>query len=350
MRILLATWDGAGNLPPILALVTALVRRGHEVNALAHDVQRAALEGAGALFIRFTETPQLDLALPRPPSLDLSAWFSVFSPPAAIDALAAAARLTPDVILLDCMMPDALRASKAAGYRTVALVHGAFSAHAPWREPIDAADLALGFSYAAFDRGATFPSNLVFVGPLRPAVDAAPWIRRMPDRPLVVATLSSGLQGPPGTQAALLQRICDALAALDIEALVTTGRGLAPESLRVGANTTVERQVHHELVLRQAGLFITHAGHGSIMAALRSGAPMLCLPPFADQPHNAALVAAAGLGEILDPLTDPATIRAAVLRMLGDDALAARARHFALTVGTEPDPSDAADRIEALIA
>jgi UDP:flavonoid glycosyltransferase YjiC (YdhE family) len=54
LRCLIATWDGAGNLLPILALTEELVGRGHAVHVLAHDVQRAQIEAAGGQFVGFS--------------------------------------------------------------------------------------------------------------------------------------------------------------------------------------------------------------------------------------------------------------------------------------------------------
>ncbi len=65
-RLLVTTWDGAGNLAPILALVDSLVRRGHVVDVLAHDVQRQRVEAAGGSFVRFDSAAQIDHSRPLP--------------------------------------------------------------------------------------------------------------------------------------------------------------------------------------------------------------------------------------------------------------------------------------------
>jgi len=355
MRFLFATMDGAGSLEPILGLIEALVGSGHGVHVVAHDVQRSRIEAAAARFIRFETAPQWDQGVPG--------WLSQFGDPGALmaafgrksaeDLMGAAQRLAPDAALVDCMMPDALRAAKSQGLKTVALVHAPYSFWSVFlggvfKEPIDEADLALGLTYRAFDVGADFPANLRFVGPARPTHGAATWRRRTPGKPLVLASLSSAIQGPPALQIDLLQRICGALGDSDVEAVVTTGRGIDPTNIMVGSNTLIERRIPHEAVLAQADLFVTHAGHGSVMAALRYGVPMLCLPPGADQPLNAAKVAELGLGGVLPTTASVEEIRVGMARLLADASLKARSEKFAAAVSREPGIERAVELIEAL--
>ena len=354
MRALVATWDGAGNLPPIAALIEALVGRGHEVHAIGHDVQQKQIVAAGARFHRYETVPQWDVGVRGwLGDDDPISKFAKLAETTGADVPALAARLKPDVALIDCMLPSALTLARQSGLKTVALVHTVYSffeefAGGVCKGPIDAADLALGMSYAAFDQGAGFPPNLVFVGPLRPDIAATPRARRTKDRPFVVVSLSTGYQTPG--QLDLLQRICEAVRALDAEVLVTTGRGISPEELSAGPNTTVERRVPHDAVLPGAALLITHGGHGTIMAGLRYGVPMLCLPPAADQPFNARKVEELRLGAVLDPGASIDEIRTGVSRMLADGSLRERVQAFSVGVAAEPGVTTAIERIEALVA
>jgi UDP:flavonoid glycosyltransferase YjiC (YdhE family) len=350
-RFLVATWDGGGNLQPTLDLVEALMRRGHRVFVLGHDVQKAQIEAAGGAFVRYETAPQWDLGGPGWARGDPVGLFIAFGGTARDDLLATAQRLEPDVVLIDCMLPGALRAARHAGYKTVALVHVLYSFFADYmggafRSSIDKAGLALSFSYEALDRGAPFPPNLVFVG--RGRAGAGDWTRKQPGKPFVVASLGAALQSDGHLE--LLQRVCDALGSLEVEALVTTGRDVAPESIRVAANTTTERRAAHDIVLGQADVLITHAGHATVMAGLTSGVPMLCLALFADQPLNAAKVARLGLGEVLSLAASSKQIAEAILRLLGDDALRERSRAFAAAAARQPGAERAVELVEALTA
>jgi UDP:flavonoid glycosyltransferase YjiC (YdhE family) len=97
LRLIVATWDGAGNLPPILALVDALLRRGHRVHVLAHEVQREKIEATGAAFLSFDTAPQID----HGQSLGANPLASLleFDRDASNDLLAACDRLAPDALL-----------------------------------------------------------------------------------------------------------------------------------------------------------------------------------------------------------------------------------------------------------
>lgn len=138
------------------------------------------------------------------------------------------------------------------------------------------------------------------------------------------------------------------MAPLEIEALVTTGRGIDPGALSAGPSTTLESFVPHDVVLAQTNLLITHAGHGSVAAALAAGVPMLCVPPGGDQPFNAARVADLRLGETLDPTSSVGLISETVKRLLGDMHLRQRSRDFAAAVSNQPGIDLAVERVEIL--
>ena len=128
--------------------------------------------------------------------------------------------------------------------------------------------------------------SIVQVGPIRPRPSApgsghpaAPV-----DRPLAVVGLSAGWMH----QVELLQRILDALAPLDVWTWMTLGPSVASSELSAPPNAQLFAALPHDAVLPGAALLITHAGHGTVMAGLRHGVPMVCVPLGRDQPVNAA--------------------------------------------------------------
>lgn len=73
-------------------------------------------------------------------------------------------------------------------------------------------------------------------------------------------------------------------------------------------------------MLPEAELVITHAGLGTVMAALRHGIPLLCLPLGRDQFGNASWVQSKGVGRTLPADADVGVIIAAVESLLAPEA------------------------------
>jgi len=207
-------------------------------------------------------------------------------------------------------------------------------------------DRAVVLTSPAFDFPARLPANVEYVGPqLDPRAPTPAWESPWPagdDRPLIVVGLSTTHQAHDP----LLERIVAALATLPVRALVTTGgarlRSTPP------ANVHVARFVPHAHVLPQAAAVVTHAGLGTVHAALAHGLPLVCLPIGRDQPDNAARVEWHGAGLRLSPKSAPGVIRAAVERVLGDPAFAASARRLAAAFAEEQPAERAPSALEAL--
>ncbi|MEA3275941.1 MAG: glycosyltransferase, partial [Pseudomonadota bacterium] len=216
------------------------------------------------------------------------------------------------------------------------------------RAMMDMANCVLVFSFAGFDplSGEEAGERVLHVGPLR-AVDnwRSSWVRRLPDRRLVLIALSTSNQN----QGATLQRLCDACAQLDIEAVVTTGPMVAPEELDTSENVTAIDFVNHDVVLAEADLLVTHAGHGTVAAGLKYGVPMMCIPFGRDQDLNADRVATLGLGTVLHPDSETDLLRRAVRDMLKDDALRNRARKFGYSLQDHPGIEEALTAIDNTI-
>ncbi|HLI67858.1 MAG TPA: nucleotide disphospho-sugar-binding domain-containing protein [Caulobacteraceae bacterium] len=345
MRMLMATWDGAGNFPPERALLKTLTGRGHEVHVLGHDVQRQAVETDGGRFMPLAKAAQLDSGDPGHESRVFQEV--MFAEAFGEDFAAAIDAVDPSVLLADCCLAGPLQAAALSRRPSVSMLHTLYSfiEATPFKAPNAAADLVLAFSYRGFDAAAHPPANVVYVGPLRAiAAGVAPWPRRFPDRPRVVVSLSTSFQG----QQDLLQRLCNALAGLTVEAVVTTGRGIDPAALTAGENTTVARHVAHEAVLPESDLLISHAGHGTVMAGASCGAPLLCLPMGRDQSIVAAQVEALGIGRVADQHASPNDLRAEINAALADEEVKRAARAFARSVAGQTSAGRAADLVEQL--
>jgi UDP:flavonoid glycosyltransferase YjiC (YdhE family) len=359
-KVVLVTWDGAGNQPPQRALLRALMARGHTAEVLAHASLKESFERDGASFTTVGGARHYDSREPMPTQDEMPfvVQYIWYERAFGRELLAAMDRLRPDLLLIDICLTHALVAARKSGVATVVLGHfpyallvGPFAPLAQSRlgevnayaselglEPfashmalVESASLVLVPTYRQFDAVATTAPHVVHVGPCRsPQPGTETWRRRHPGPrpPLVVVGLSTSHQN----QIPLLQRLCDALAGLDVEALVTTGPAIAPESIKAGNNTMVRRFVAHDDVLPAANLLVTHAGHGTVMAGLSHGVPLLCLPMGRDQPMIAARVAELGVGSVISPDAQTTELRKAVAAALGDGAAVRKAKAFAQAV------------------
>jgi UDP:flavonoid glycosyltransferase YjiC (YdhE family) len=373
-NVLLATWDGAGNLPPERSLVRGLIARGHGVRALAHDSVRDQLEAEGVECLPLRGVRSYDSKQPmsREEEMPFVVEHIWYAKAFGTELLASVERLRPDLLLVDVSLAHALVAAQRTGLPTAVLSHMPYATFgpfgpllesrlgqandfaaeleiAPFRSHlalIEAASLVLVCSYRTFDAIETTAPNVVHVGPLRSGRGGRTWRRRLPGRPLVLVGLSTSHQD----QAALLQRLCDVLGKLDVEALVTTGPAIDPGLLRAAENTTVQRFVSHDDVLPSADLLVTHAGHGTVMAGATHGVPMLCVPMGRDQPINAARVAQLGIGSVVAPEAPASEIEGAMTAILADGASTTRAKEFARSLAGHPGLDHAIRLVEGLLS
>jgi UDP:flavonoid glycosyltransferase YjiC (YdhE family) len=151
--------------------------------------------------------------------------------------------------------------------------------------------------------------------------------------------VSLGTAGDPAVELPVLRRIVAALGGLAVRGLVTLPASIEPDRLGgVPAAVTVGGYVRHAAVLPHADVLVTHAGLGSVVAALAHGVPMVALPFDRDQPDNARALVRMGAGVALSPDAPSDEIAAAVADQLS------RSTSPRVTV----DPRPAVDLLEAL--
>lgn len=116
----------------------------------------------------------------------------------------------------------------------------------------------------------------------------------------------------------------------------------------VPGNVDVRTWVPQLAVLKQADAFITHAGAGGSQEGLATGTPMVAVPQAVDQFGNADMLQSLGVARHL-PLeeADAASLREAVLALVGDPEVAARCARLSEQMAREGGTPRAADLIEA---
>lgn len=222
---------------------------------------------------------------------------------------------------------------------------------APLRSPFEQYDRiarVLILSSAAFDIPPhPLPANVRYVGAPVERSSAATW--RSPwqaddPRPLVLVSLSTLPQG----QGPVLKRVLAAVGTLPVRALVTLGPSLDRAQFTAPPNAVLETFVPHDVVMPLASAMVTQCGLGTLAKALSVGLPLVCLPLLADQPGNAALVAAHGAGIRLHHRASPAHIAHAMKRVLTEPAFRAAAGRLASRMANEDGARQAPSELEAL--
>jgi UDP:flavonoid glycosyltransferase YjiC (YdhE family) len=342
--ILFVTWDGGGNVPPAVGVADALTRRGHRVRFLGHPTQAQHLASAGHELTPFPTARAFTSATPT----STPGMLATFADRAmGDDVLADLERRPADLVVVDCLLFGVMRALREAG-RGYAVLEHTFDGYLrreargplglalrlrgiPAMRLVDAGRPTLVTSLAELDHG---HGDVVHTGP----VTAMPPGPSQPDGPTVVVSLSTFAFR---SLHATWQRVLDAVDGLPARVVCTTGPVVDPAALRVPAGVEVHRWLPHADLLPQASLVVGHGGHGTTMAALAHGVPLLVLPldTKTDQPTVGKAVQQAGAGRVLSRRSSPRRIRPVVEELLGDGphrAAAARlGEHLRDTAGAE---------------
>jgi UDP:flavonoid glycosyltransferase YjiC (YdhE family) len=345
-EIALLTWDGGGNVAVTMAIAVALRERGRSVTVIG---PRSLQHAVDALGVGYAE---LGILPPRDPQQRLGYLLDVIQGSDAM--LSRLRRLVgrADALVIDCNLSWALQSRVAR--RTAILVHTAVGLYLPvWQAVLDMAnaqrsalglpalaaavdawsrsDLLLVASLAGFDRPLpTGRLRPVYVGPVsaQRSRQAGPLsIPPAGDRPPVLISYSTdSLQNSPRR----LQTALDALDGLPVSVLASTSGAFDATRLRVPGNATVLDYLPHDSVMATVALVVCHAGHGTTMAALTHGVPLICVPGLGrDQEPIAMRVSELGLGIALQRDASARMIRDAAKTILADHRYRESARDFA---------------------
>ncbi len=374
-RILFLTWNGAGNQPPAVALAQALKSRGHKIIFAGYQNQKNyfAERDLPFLVLEHSAAKWRDDNRERMFAIKLEAVWASFDHLKDLQQLVKHQHC--DAMVIDCLMFGALAAAEKLQLRAIALVHSAPGALMPPEgqfeslllEPVNKVRMRAGLPSlrTLWDAWARFPAFSNSIRELDPLASQAPQSFRYfgamaelvgssawkspwsstDDRPLILASFSTG---PYWDQTSRISRTLEALSQSDCRVLVTAG---SVDATMIPENAVVVGRVPHDQILPKASLTVTHAGHGTVIASLKHGVPLLCLPnPVADQPILAKQVEELGCGLSLNgENATPTEIKEAVNRLLTDPSYAANAGVIAETISESPGVSSAASELETLL-
>jgi UDP:flavonoid glycosyltransferase YjiC (YdhE family) len=363
-RLVFVTWDGGGNVSVALGIASTLLARGHEVTILGPASLRGLIENTGVSYAELGVSP------PPDPSFRTEYLIDVVGSTDLAAALRLAIEdLDPDGMVIDCNLSWALELSVAVP--AAVLVHTALGLYLPvWQPVIDAANRRrLGSGLAPFKPAADswssheavivasllqfdrvprpLPANVTYVGPIVRTSGTGPSITIAPDQtstPLVLISYSTDrLQNSPER----LQEALDGLAGLPVRVLASTSGTFEPKQLSVPPNATVVDDLRHDQVMAMAQAIVTHGGHGTTLAALCHGRPVVCVPGLGrDQVPIARRVAELGVGVALVTDSTAGDIGGAVSTVLRDRSYRERAREFKRRCGDTDGATAAAEILE----
>lgn len=135
----------------------------------------------------------------------------------------------------------------------------------------------------------------------------------------------------------------------DWHLVLQIGRHVDPAALgELPGNVEAHRWVPQLAVLRQADLFVTHAGAGGSQEGLATATPMIAVPQAVDQFGNADMLQALGVARRVDTEEATAeTLRATALALTDDPETARRLAETRAGMAGEGGTRRAADLIEA---
>ena len=390
LRLFLGAFGDPGHAFPMLALGSRLAARGHDVTLETWTRWREHVEAGGMRFVAAPEYPVFPTQ-ERP----LKPYEAVVRAAGVTRASVADAR--PDVLVHDILTLAPALAAELEGIPVATLVPHvypvgasgfppyAFGARLPrtatgrrlWRvfdRPVESglrrgrAELnqargQLGLPPVSRLHGG-LSQELCIVGTF-PQLE---YPRDWPDAVRVVGPLMweppyGEVEPPPGAdplvllapstaqdrEHRLLRAALVGLAGEPIRLLAAWNRKPLPVPVRVGANTRLVEWISYAKTMPRCALVICHAGHGTMVRALASGAPVVAVPHAGDMAENAARADWAGAGLRLPwPLLSPTALRLVVRRALADPSLATRAREFAAWARGHDGVGAAAELVEEL--
>jgi UDP:flavonoid glycosyltransferase YjiC (YdhE family) len=346
LKILFSAWPGYGHLMPMVALVRAAERAGHEAVIttgpdLAPYASRlgVATVAAGPTAAESYSRLPGGITISRLPAAEQNAFaakhlFGAAAAARARDLAVFSSEWKPDLVVHDPL--ELAAAAVAVSTETAHVTHGYGPMHAENDDMITVIGSALATAVGVDPTESVFAAPYLDicppgmrtrdqvawrdVRPLRPSAgepgdgSIAGTIAALPHRETVYFTLGTVMNQTGGVFRAVL----DAADELDINIVMTTGPNLDPAAIGPLSESAIAYPFLQQAdVLPHCSAVVSHAGAGTMLGALCFGLPQLCLPQSTDQPLNAASLVATGAALCLQPHeTVTETIVAALHKLL----------------------------------
>ncbi len=368
MRVLVGSWPAYGHLLPMLPLIRAAQRAGHEVRVtsgadlgpllgeLGIEAHRSGVTMAESYARMPGHATVSELPVEEQPFFAARHLFGASAVDRARDVLELVRTWRPDLVVHDTV---------ELGSATAAVVHGiphVTHGYGPMVPGTSAFAAAIGSAVTA--AGLPDPIPAVFaapyldlcppslrdaepnpwpaVHPLRPSAgEAAPIdvdFGALPHGHTVYVTLGTVMNQAPD----VFRAVIDGCRRHPVNLVVTTGPGLDPAVLGpLPPAVLVAPFLPQAAVLPHCRAVVSHAGAGTLLGALCHGLPQLCLPQGTDQPSNTAVLLPTGAALALEPDEITADAVADRLgRLLGEPSFPAAAGRLRAEIERMPTADD----------
>jgi MGT family glycosyltransferase len=391
MRVLLTVQPSSGHLHPLVPVARALSSAGHDVAVCSSPSFRKEVEAFGLTHIDagldwITSDHSTWGAFPPmpPPGPEFAAFVvTVFADITASrmvpDLLEIAAGWQPDLIVRESMEYGGCLAAERLGIPHASIGGNGYSAidspdvhYFPGNRRMVADEMArhrqkldlppdpetmmpfrylhLCFTPPAWDgEEAPRPANIRFSrheNATRPDSTLPGWVRELPDRPMVLASLGTVFNSTAG----VLEAVIEGLGDESLNLIVAIGPDQDPARFgAVPSNVRLERYVAQPNLLPHCAAFVTHAGFNSVKESLVSGVPMVAIPITADQPYCAQRCVALGVACAISPEQRTAeAVREATFEVLVDPSYRTNAMNFREQMLALPGPEHVVELLEGL--
>ena len=369
MKILFSAWPGYGHVLPMVPLLRAAQRAGHEVvMSTGPDLVpytsslglRSVPAGPSAAEA-YSRLPD-NVMISRLPAAEQNAFaaehlFGAAGAERARDLAVFSSTWRPDLVVHDTLELGAAVVAVEDGIPH--LTHG----YGPMLGENE--DLITGIGSALAGALGVDPSEPVFaapyldicppalrsreqtawrdVRPLRPtagepgdgSVSAA--IAALPHPDTLYVTLGTVMNQAP----AVFRAVLDAADDVGVNVVASTGPDVDPGVIGPLSKSALAYDYLPQAdVLPHCAAVVSHAGAGTMLGALCFGLPQLCLPQSTDQPLNASSVVATGAALSLEPHeTTAAAVAQALSQLLHESAYRAAAARLRSQIDAMP-PAD----------
>jgi UDP:flavonoid glycosyltransferase YjiC (YdhE family) len=181
-----------------------------------------------------------------------------------------------------------------------------------------------------------------------PSADSAdaPWLEELGERSVVTVTLGTVFN----KRLDLYRTLIEGLRDLEVDGIVALGPGVDVAAFGVlPENVRVFPWVGWNSLLEKTTVLVSHGGANSILGPLSKGIPLVIVPLGADHFVNAARIARAKAGIILEEAhITPEIVRDAVKEALSPSFRAA-AQRIAVEIAAMPSPAEVVPMLKAYV-